>query len=136
VLPIQVESHNFVWEQRLEQYEDLLRALQVLRLCDAWETDKSETFVMMWLLETRQMNDNVVLQVCIIKCIKSFNILCITLDRFIKKFALLMKNEILIQDLARSCKILSRFFSRVCTVKIYRVDHEHTQILNYSLYHQ
>ncbi|KAF4523569.1 hypothetical protein B566_EDAN014880 [Ephemera danica] len=42
VLPVHVESHLFVWEQRQAQYHDLHRALNALQLANPLKTEKYE----------------------------------------------------------------------------------------------
>lgn len=57
VLPVHVESHLFVWEQRQVQYHDLHRALTALQLTDPLKTTKCEVILSMWLLETSELNN-------------------------------------------------------------------------------
>lgn len=54
VVPIHVDSHAFVMCQRQQEYTDLLRALQVMRIASE-QTLKPHLFLLMWLLETRKL---------------------------------------------------------------------------------
>lgn len=49
VIPVHVECHNFVMEQRKQEYNDLYRALIVMKIIDH-STPKSQVFLTMWVL--------------------------------------------------------------------------------------
>nr|CAI5828651.1 unnamed protein product [Callosobruchus analis] len=51
VIPVHVECHAFIMEQREQEYNDLLRALNVMRIVDQ-NTSKAHVFLAMWLLHT------------------------------------------------------------------------------------
>ena len=50
VLPVHQQSHKFVMTQRREQYEDLRRALEVMRMIDE-QTNPATVYLIMYLLE-------------------------------------------------------------------------------------
>lgn len=52
--PVFCDSHDYVMAQWSMVYEDLLRALKVIRLIDD-KTAKSRVFYAMWLLENRKL---------------------------------------------------------------------------------
>ncbi|KAJ6638197.1 TBC1 domain family member 7 [Pseudolycoriella hygida] len=56
--PVFCDSHDYVMAQWSMVYEDLLRALKVLRLIDD-KTTKSRIFYAMWLLENRKLKAGV-----------------------------------------------------------------------------
>ncbi|KAJ8920268.1 hypothetical protein NQ315_011929 [Exocentrus adspersus] len=51
VVPVHVECHAFVMDQRKQEFTDLLRALNVMRVIDSY-TSKPQIFLAMWLLQT------------------------------------------------------------------------------------
>ncbi|CAG9862655.1 unnamed protein product [Phyllotreta striolata] len=51
VIPIQVDSHKFIMDQRRQEYQDLYKALIVTRIIDS-STPKQQIFLAMWLLQT------------------------------------------------------------------------------------
>ncbi|KRT86282.1 GTPase activator protein, partial [Oryctes borbonicus] len=55
VLPMYVECHTFVIKQRQQEYEDLLRALEIMRVVDA-NTSKPQLFLAMWLLQSGRLH--------------------------------------------------------------------------------
>ncbi|GJQ76001.1 hypothetical protein Trydic_g18055 [Trypoxylus dichotomus] len=55
VLPMYVDCHTFVIKQRQQEYEDLLRALKVMRVVDA-NTPKPQQFLAMWLLQSGKLH--------------------------------------------------------------------------------
>ncbi|XP_022918313.1 TBC1 domain family member 7 [Onthophagus taurus] len=55
VLPMNSECHEFVMDQRRQEYHDLLRALQVMRMIDS-TTPKPQQFFAMWLLQFGKMH--------------------------------------------------------------------------------
>ncbi|XP_046406044.1 TBC1 domain family member 7 isoform X2 [Ischnura elegans] len=54
VLPVHVESHEFVMLQRKEQYQDLYQSLNVMGIATK-NTPNSQLFILMWLLEIGQL---------------------------------------------------------------------------------
>ncbi|XP_049784742.1 TBC1 domain family member 7 [Schistocerca cancellata] len=54
VIPIHVDSHKFVMEQRKEEYKDLLHALRLMQIVND-RTPKPELFLLMWLLQTGRL---------------------------------------------------------------------------------
>ncbi|KAJ0170672.1 hypothetical protein K1T71_013444 [Dendrolimus kikuchii] len=50
ILPVYPDSHQFVMEQRTEQYQDLLRAVEMLELVDM-KAPRSKILLEMWILE-------------------------------------------------------------------------------------
>lgn len=50
ILPVYPDSHQFVMEQRTEQYHDLLHAVEVLELVDM-SAPRSRILLEMWILE-------------------------------------------------------------------------------------
>lgn len=54
VTPAYTDSCKYVMTQREAVYEDLLRALQVMRIVDD-KTPKPKVLYAMWLLETKQL---------------------------------------------------------------------------------
>lgn len=50
ILPVYPDSHQFVMEQRTEQYQDLLYAVEMLDLVDM-SASRSKILLQMWLLE-------------------------------------------------------------------------------------
>lgn len=58
VYPIYMESKEFVMQQKKETYDDLIRALEVMRYIDD-RTPKSKVFYAMFLLETKKLNNYV-----------------------------------------------------------------------------
>lgn len=50
ILPVYPDSHQFVMEQRMEQYQDLLYAVEMLELVDM-NASRSKILLQMWLLE-------------------------------------------------------------------------------------
>ncbi|KAL7031653.1 hypothetical protein ACKWTF_007089 [Chironomus riparius] len=57
VYPIYMESKEFVMQQKKETYEDLIRALDVMKYIDD-RTPKSRVFYAMYLLETKKLNSS------------------------------------------------------------------------------
>lgn len=53
ILPVYPDSHRFVMEQRTEQYQDLLYAVQMLEMVDL-KAPRSQVLMEMWLLETEE----------------------------------------------------------------------------------
>ncbi|KAJ8946916.1 hypothetical protein NQ314_008715 [Rhamnusium bicolor] len=51
VVPVHVECHSFIMDQRKQEYNDLLRALNIMRVIDI-NTSKPQVFLAMWLLQT------------------------------------------------------------------------------------
>lgn len=49
VIPVHVECHDFVMEQRKQEYNDLYRALIVMKMVDH-NTPKPQVFLTMWVL--------------------------------------------------------------------------------------
>ncbi|PNF19492.1 TBC1 domain family member 7 [Cryptotermes secundus] len=54
VLPIHVDSHKFVMEQREQEYSDLVHSLHFMRMAND-QTPKPHLFLLMWLLETGKL---------------------------------------------------------------------------------
>lgn len=50
VIPIHVECHSFVMEQRKQEFTDLFRALNVMKIVEH-STPKSQIFLAMWILQ-------------------------------------------------------------------------------------
>lgn len=57
VLPIHVDSHKFVMEQREQEYNDLVHSLYFMRIVND-QTPKPQLFLLMWLLETGKLKYN------------------------------------------------------------------------------
>ncbi|PZC78219.1 TBC1 domain family member 7 [Helicoverpa armigera] len=53
ILPVYPDSHQYVMEQRTEQYQDLLYAVEMLELVDM-DAPRSEVLFEMWLLENEE----------------------------------------------------------------------------------
>ncbi|XP_063834723.1 TBC1 domain family member 7 [Ostrinia nubilalis] len=53
ILPVYTDSHQFVMEQRTDQYNDLLYAVEMLELCDM-KAPRSKILMEMWLLENEE----------------------------------------------------------------------------------
>lgn len=53
IIPVYPDSHQFVMEQRTEQYQDLLYAVEMLELVDL-KAPRSQVLMEMWLLETEE----------------------------------------------------------------------------------
>ncbi|EFA10139.1 TBC1 domain family member 7 [Tribolium castaneum] len=53
ILPLQEKCHEYVTEQRKEEYSNLLHALNVLRITN--DIPKSQVFVAMWLLQNGKL---------------------------------------------------------------------------------
>ena len=53
ILPLQEKCHEFVTEQRKEEYSNLIHALNVLRITK--DLPKSKVFVAMWLLQNGKL---------------------------------------------------------------------------------
>lgn len=53
ILPVYPDSHQFVMEQRTDQYNDLLYAVEKLNLVDM-DAPRSEVLLEMWLLENEE----------------------------------------------------------------------------------
>ncbi|XP_072380117.1 TBC1 domain family member 7 [Diabrotica undecimpunctata] len=51
VIPVHIDSHNFIMDQRKQEYHELHRALTVMRVIDT-NTPKPQVFLAMWLLQT------------------------------------------------------------------------------------
>ncbi|CAH0555855.1 unnamed protein product [Brassicogethes aeneus] len=51
VVPVHVECHTFIMNQRKQEFNDLLNAVKVLRSVDV-NTPKSQVFLAMWLLQS------------------------------------------------------------------------------------
>lgn len=64
-----MESKEFVMQQKKETYEDLTRALEVMRYVDD-RTPKSKVFYAMFLLETKKLSTSVNLYVSQVAGIK------------------------------------------------------------------
>lgn len=64
VVPIYMDSHQFVMQQRQQTYKDLLNALQVMRIVDS-NTQKPQLFLAMFLIETGNLKYDTNLQVSI-----------------------------------------------------------------------
>ncbi|XP_041985186.1 TBC1 domain family member 7 [Aricia agestis] len=54
ILPVYPDSHKFVMEQRTEQYNDLLYAVEMLEFVDM-KAPRSQILLAMWLLETEEI---------------------------------------------------------------------------------
>ncbi|PSN44323.1 hypothetical protein C0J52_09284 [Blattella germanica] len=54
VVPIHVDSHKFVMQQREQEYNDLVHSLQFMRIVGE-QTPKPQLFLLMWLLETGRL---------------------------------------------------------------------------------
>ena len=66
VYPIYMESKEFVMQQKKETFEDLTKALEVMKYIDD-RTPKSRVFYAMYLLETKKLNSSVNLYVSQVK---------------------------------------------------------------------
>ncbi|XP_034837290.1 TBC1 domain family member 7 isoform X1 [Maniola hyperantus] len=53
ILPVYPDSHQFVWEQRTDQYNDLLYAVESLEMVDM-KAPRSQILMAMWLLELEE----------------------------------------------------------------------------------
>ncbi|CAD0205377.1 unnamed protein product [Chrysodeixis includens] len=53
ILPVYPDSHQYVWEQRTEQYQDLLYAVQMLELIEM-DAPRCQVLLEMWLLENEE----------------------------------------------------------------------------------
>nr|XP_021190067.2 TBC1 domain family member 7 [Helicoverpa armigera] len=53
ILPVYPDSHQYVMEQRTEQYQDLLYAVEMLEMVDM-DAPRSEVLFEMWLLENEE----------------------------------------------------------------------------------
>lgn len=58
---MQTECHNFIMDQRRQEYKDLLHALQVMRVVDL-NMPKSHIFLAVWLLHTGYLRYDINLQ--------------------------------------------------------------------------
>lgn len=60
VSPLYTENHDFILEQRTQVYQDLLKALQIMRIIDDGKggviMSKSKIFYAMFLLENKQLH--------------------------------------------------------------------------------
>ncbi|XP_023011491.2 TBC1 domain family member 7 [Leptinotarsa decemlineata] len=50
VVPVHIDCHTFIMDQRKQEYQDLYRALNVMRIIDA-NTPKPQIFFAMWMLQ-------------------------------------------------------------------------------------
>lgn len=50
VVPVHIECHNFIMEQRKQEYNDLYRALIVMKIVDH-NSPKPQIFLAMWVLQ-------------------------------------------------------------------------------------
>ncbi|XP_017771842.1 PREDICTED: TBC1 domain family member 7 [Nicrophorus vespilloides] len=73
VLPIYVDCHTFIMQQRKEEYSDLYRTLQILRVVDPM-IHRPQSFYAMWLLQTGQLhfNTNVMKEHSFVHLVQSF----------------------------------------------------------------
>lgn len=53
VIPVYIESHDFIMTQRKAEFEDLQKALRVAKIMDK-NIKSHQMFLMMWLLRTRR----------------------------------------------------------------------------------
>lgn len=53
ILPVYADSHQFVMEQRTDQYNDLLYAVEMLELADM-KAPRSKILLEMWLLDNEE----------------------------------------------------------------------------------
>lgn len=51
IIPVHVDSHNFIMDQRKQEYHDLHRALTVMKAIDS-NTPKQQVTLAMWLLQS------------------------------------------------------------------------------------
>lgn len=61
VVPVYVDCHKFIMEQRKQEFTDLLHTLQVIRVVDV-HTPKPQMLLAVWLLQKGNLNCNVNLQ--------------------------------------------------------------------------
>ncbi|XP_019867250.1 TBC1 domain family member 7 [Aethina tumida] len=54
VVPVHVEAHPFIMNQRKQEYADLMNAVKAMKLVDN-STPKSQVFLVMWLLQTGKL---------------------------------------------------------------------------------
>lgn len=81
VIPMQVDCHGFVMDQRRQEYHDLYHTLQVTKVVDE-KTPKSQVFLLMWLIQTgsftfdlylpQEKNSSATSFVAIVKCLLHF----------------------------------------------------------------
>ncbi|GLV32708.1 neuronally altered carbohydrate [Carabus blaptoides fortunei] len=62
IVPVHIDSHQFVMVQRHKEYNDLIHALQVMRIIDL-HTTKPQTFLAMWLLQTGKLKYDTNIQI-------------------------------------------------------------------------
>lgn len=62
IVPVHIDSHQFVMVQRHKEYNDLIHALQIMRIIDV-HTTKPQTFLAMWLLQTGKLKYDTNIQV-------------------------------------------------------------------------
>lgn len=53
-MPVHVEAHPFIMNQRKQEYADLMNAVKAMKLMDN-STPKSQVFLVMWLLQTGKL---------------------------------------------------------------------------------
>lgn len=61
ILPVHQDVHKFIREQQRQEYEDLLRALNKMRIVSS-NTPKHQVLLLMWLLRTENLRINSVLE--------------------------------------------------------------------------
>lgn len=61
VIPIYVESHEFIMVQRTAEFQDLQRALKIAKIIDDC-TKPHLVFLAMWLLRTRRAKVDIIAQ--------------------------------------------------------------------------
>lgn len=54
VIPVYVESHEFIMTQRTAEFQDLQKALKITKIIDDY-TKPHLVFLAMWLLRTRRV---------------------------------------------------------------------------------
>lgn len=58
IMPVYTNSTKYVKDQREEAYEDVLRAVKIMRYVDE-KTPRSRVFYVMWLLENKKLHSDV-----------------------------------------------------------------------------
>jgi len=81
IIPMQVDFHDFVMDQRKQEYNDLHHALKITKIVDE-KTPKSQVLLAMWLIQTgnytfdlnltHQEHSNASCFLAIIKCLLHF----------------------------------------------------------------
>lgn len=61
VIPVYVESHEFIMTQRTAEFQDLQRALKIAKIIDDY-TKPNLVFLAMWLLRTRRAKVDITTQ--------------------------------------------------------------------------